>query len=146
MTWSIKTFVCRNALDGAPVDGDGIGYCRGILGEHSCVSFATTTFVTLWWVIVNTIETFVSAPGARVRRLGTFVNVLIAVAASKAIDAATHGLASLGFYLACGIIHATVCLGETFGTKEILRRMLRFFNRSPESLRPGSSSRCNVGS
>jgi hypothetical protein len=52
--------------------------------------------------------------------LGTFVDVLVAVATSKAIDAATHRLASAGFNLARRMINATVCLGDSFGTKEKL--------------------------
>jgi hypothetical protein len=44
--------------------------------------------------------------------------------ASIAIDAATHGLASAGFNLARRMIHATVGLGESFGTKEKLGWLL----------------------
>ena len=98
MTWRSKTLVCRNALDGAPLDWHRIlDHCRRIVGEYRFVSFATTTFITFRWDVVNAKETLFGTPGARVRRLDTFINVRVAVEASKSIDAATHGVTSVGF-------------------------------------------------
>jgi hypothetical protein len=51
--WRLKTLVCRNALDGAPLDWHRIDHVR-LVREHSLVSLTTTAFVTLWRVVVNT--------------------------------------------------------------------------------------------
>jgi hypothetical protein len=58
--WRLKTLVCRNALDGAPLDWHRIDHLR-LVREHSLISLTTTTFVTLWRVVVNTKETFFGA-------------------------------------------------------------------------------------
>ncbi len=94
--WRHKTLVCRNALGGTPLNWHRINRLNGIVREHSRVSLTTATFIMFWWLVIHAKESFFGAPDARVWRLGTFVNVLVAVATSKAINTATHGVASVG--------------------------------------------------
>jgi hypothetical protein len=137
--WRLMTLVCRNALDGAPLDWHRINHQLCRFWEHSVISLTTTTFITFWWVVINAIGPFFGASGARVRRLGTFVDVLVTVATCIAIDAATHGLTSVGFYFARCMIHATVCLGQSFGTKEKVGWLLLLLLLLFISARPGGS-------
>jgi hypothetical protein len=125
MAWRFKALVCQNALDGAPLNWHGIDHLHQS-GENRPVTFAATTFIAFRWVVVDAKEAFFCLPSAGVRCLDTFVDVVVAVRASKAIFTATNRLPSVGFYLASCIINTTVSGGRSFGAKEKLVRLLLF--------------------